>query len=57
MNKTELVAAMSEQAGISKKDALAALEAFTDVSLYTIFTHHAKTAYEKTLLTANPVKH
>lgn len=31
MNKTELVAAMAEQAGISKKDAEAALKAFTDV--------------------------
>ena len=31
MNKTELVAAISEQAGLSKKDAEAALKAFTDV--------------------------
>lgn len=31
MNKTELVAAISEQAGISKKDAEKALKAFTDV--------------------------
>ncbi len=31
MNKTELVAAMAEQAGISKKDAESALKAFTDV--------------------------
>ena len=31
MNKTELVAAMAEQAGLSKKDAEAALKAFTDV--------------------------
>ena len=30
MNKTELVAAMAEQAGISKKDAEAALKAFTE---------------------------
>ena len=30
MNKTELFAAMAEQAGISKKDAEAALKAFTD---------------------------
>ena len=30
MNKTELVAAMAEQAGLSKKDAEAALKAFTD---------------------------
>ena len=30
MNKTELVAAMAEQAGISKKDAEKALKAFTD---------------------------
>ena len=30
MNRTELVAAMSEQAGISKKDADAALKAFID---------------------------
>ena len=30
MNKSELVAAMAEQAGISKKDAEAALNAFTD---------------------------
>ena len=31
MNKTELVAAMADQAGISKKDAEAALKAFIDV--------------------------
>jgi len=31
MNKTELVAAMAEQAGISKKDAESALKAFVDV--------------------------
>ena len=31
MNKTELVAAMAEQAQSSKKDAEAALKAFTDV--------------------------
>ena len=31
MNKTELVAAMAEQAGLSKKDVKAALKAFTDV--------------------------
>ena len=31
MNKSELVAAMAEQAGLSKKDAEAALKAFTDV--------------------------
>ena len=31
MNKTELVAAMAEKAGLSKKDAEAALKAFTDV--------------------------
>ena len=31
MNKAELVAAMAEQAGLSKKDAEAALKAFTDV--------------------------
>ena len=31
MNKTELVAAMAEQAGISKKDAEKALTAFTTV--------------------------
>ena len=30
MNKTELVAAMAEKAGISKKDAEAALKSFTD---------------------------
>ena len=30
MNKTELVAAIAEQANISKKDAEAALKAFTD---------------------------
>ena len=30
MNKTELVAAMAEQAGISKKDAEKAVKAFTD---------------------------
>lgn len=31
MNKTELVAAVAEKAGLSKKDAEAALKAFTDV--------------------------
>ena len=31
MNKTELIAAMAEKAEISKKDAEAALKAFTDV--------------------------
>ena len=31
MNKTELVAAVAEQAGISKKDAESALKAFVDV--------------------------
>ena len=31
MNKTELVAAMAEQAGVSKKDAERTLKAFTDV--------------------------
>lgn len=31
MNKTELIAAMADQAGISKKDAEKALAAFTDV--------------------------
>ncbi len=31
MNKTELVAAMADQAGLTKKDAEAALKAFTDV--------------------------
>lgn len=31
MNKAELVVAMAEQAGLSKKDAEAALKAFTDV--------------------------
>lgn len=31
MNKNELVAAMAEQAGISKKDAEKALKAFTEV--------------------------
>jgi len=31
MNKAELVSAMAEQAGISKKDAEKALKAFTDV--------------------------
>ena len=30
MNKTELVAAMAEQAGLSKKDAEAALKAFAE---------------------------
>ena len=30
MNKTELIAAMADQAGISKKDAEKALKAFTD---------------------------
>ena len=31
MNKTELVAAVAEQAGLSKKDAEAVVKAFTDV--------------------------
>ena len=31
MNKTELVAAISDEAGLSKKDAEKALKAFTDV--------------------------
>ena len=31
MNKTDLVAAVAEQAGLSKKDAEAAVKAFTDV--------------------------
>ena len=31
MNKTELVAAMAEKTGLAKKDAEAALKAFTDV--------------------------
>ncbi|MDD7267304.1 MAG: HU family DNA-binding protein [Lachnospiraceae bacterium] len=31
MNKTELVAAMAEKAGLSKKDAEGALKAFTEV--------------------------
>ena len=31
MNKAELVAAMAENAGLSKKDAEAALKAFTDI--------------------------
>ena len=31
MNKTELVAAVAEQAGLSKKDAEAAVKAFIDV--------------------------
>ena len=31
MNKTELVAAMADMAGLSKKDAEKALKAFTDV--------------------------
>ena len=31
MNKTELVAALAEQAGVSKKDAEMVLKAFTDV--------------------------
>ncbi len=31
MNKTEMIAAIAEQAGISKKDAEKALKAFTDV--------------------------
>ena len=30
MNKTELVAAIADQAGLSKKDAEKALKAFTD---------------------------
>lgn len=32
MNRTELVAAMAEQAGISKKDADAALKAFIEIT-------------------------
>ena len=31
MNKTELVAAMAEESGLSRKDAVAALKAFTNV--------------------------
>ena len=31
MNKTELVAAMAEKTGLSKKDAEASIKAFTDV--------------------------
>lgn len=31
MNKTELIAAMAEQAGVSRKDAEKTLKAFTDV--------------------------
>ena len=31
MNKTELVAAIAEEAGLSKKDAEKALKAFTDI--------------------------
>ena len=31
MNKTELVSAVAEQAGLTKKDAEAAVKAFTDV--------------------------
>ena len=31
MNKTELVAAMAEEAGLSKKDAEKALKAFTEI--------------------------
>lgn len=31
MNKTEFIAAVAEQAGLSKKDAEAAVKAFTDV--------------------------
>ena len=31
MNKADLVAAMAEKAGVSKKDAAASLKAFTDV--------------------------
>ena len=31
MNKTELVAAVAEKAGLTKKDAEAAVKAFTDV--------------------------
>ena len=36
MNKTELVAAVAEQAGLSKKDAEAAVKAFTDVVAETL---------------------
>ena len=35
MNKAELVSAMAEKAEVSKKDAEAALKAFTDVVLLT----------------------
>ena len=31
MNKTELIAAMADQSGLSRKDAEKALKAFTDV--------------------------
>ncbi|MBR1893432.1 MAG: HU family DNA-binding protein [Lachnospiraceae bacterium] len=36
MNKTELVAAMAEQAGLSKKDAENALKAFTETVTETL---------------------
>ena len=38
MNKTELVAAMADQAGLSKKDAEKALKAFTDVIACLLYT-------------------
>ena len=34
MNKTELVAAIADEAGLSKKDAEKALKAFTDVVVH-----------------------
>lgn len=36
MNKSELVAAMSEKSGLSKKDAESALKAFTDTVVETL---------------------
>ena len=42
MNKAELVAAMAEKAELSKKDAEAALKAFTDAVSYTHLADKAK---------------
>ena len=39
MNKTELIAAIAEQAEISKKDAEKALKAFVDVVTAVSYTH------------------
>ena len=38
MNKTEFVAAIAEEAGISKTDAAKAVKAFTDVVVCLLYT-------------------